>query len=48
MVLAKDQNVFLASLPSAGQVDVVVEHVAVDFDVIVDMVVDGVGTMATT
>ena len=32
MTLAKDRNVFLASLPSAGQVDVVVENVVVDSD----------------
>lgn len=43
MVLAKDQNIFLASLPSAGQVDVVVEHVILDFSVVVDtLVVDKV------
>jgi hypothetical protein len=49
MILAKDRNVFLASLPSADWVDVV-EHVAVDSDVVVgkpvvDKVVDIVADM---
>lgn len=39
MVLEKDQNVFLASSPSAGQFDAIVEHVVVDFGVVVDRVV---------
>ena len=50
MILAKNRNVFLASLPSADWVDVVVEHVAVDFDAAagkpaVDMAVDIVADM---
>lgn len=51
MVLENDQNVFLASLPSAGYVDVVVENVDVDFGVVagklvVDMAADMVADMA--